>query len=64
MRMREIEREREIKKRERIIHILREKIGELSKDRQAGAGIDQPYDWVGLWRIDWEEVSLNSTDSR
>ena len=43
------------------MHIVREKnsqkIGELSSKREAGR-----Y-WVGLWRIDWEEASLNSTDS-
>ena len=59
MREREGEREREREKKK--------KIGELSSKRgQAGTGIDQTLRLGGAMEnsIDWEEASLNSTDSR
>ena len=70
---REREKEKNIIQRMRmreriIIHIVREKLGELSSKRgQAGTGIiDQTLRLGGAMEnsIDWEEVSLNSTDSR
>ena len=65
MRMRERERDREREREKKNTQcerkILRKLEKYLAKERQAGI---KPYDWVGLWRIDWEEAFLNSTDSR